>query len=150
MLKKVILVIPIIIAIIGLLIVSGTNDKTEKERAVFHVTLAEPKMYQDGIYADKFSISKGEYFFNFIPNGDSPKILSISLKGENFDFNENFRLNGTLHDTGISKYYTWDYDGQKVFRVNSDQDITIQINPNGSLLGSVSVDILENNKGVTP
>ena len=148
--KKIALIIPVIIAIIGLLVVSGTNNATEKERAVFHVTLAEPKMYQDGIYAEEFSLNKGEYFFNFIPNGDSPKTLSISLKGENFDFNENFRLNGTLHDTGISKYYTWDYDGQKVLKVNSDQYITIQINPNGSLLGSVSVDILENNEGVTP
>lgn len=147
--KKVILIIPIIVTIIGLLIISGTNDEAKREKTVFHVTLADPKMYHDGVYTEKFSIDKGEYFFNFIPNGDSPEFLSISFSN-GFNFNENFRLNGTLHDTGISQYYTWDYDGQKRLSVDSSQEVIIQINPNGNLLGSVSVDILENNKGVTP
>ena len=42
-----------------------------------------------------------------------PKILQYLLEGDGFEFSENFKLNGTLHETGISEYYTWDYDGEK-------------------------------------
>jgi len=101
-------------------------------------------MYQDGVFTDVFSLEAGEYYFRFIPNGDSPKSLSISLEGENFNFNENFRLNGTLHKTAISEYYTWDYEGQKKIEIFEKQEFAIQINPNGNFLGTVSVDIIEN------
>lgn len=142
--KKIIVIIPIIIAIIGLIVVSESNNEARVDKAVFHVTLADPKMYQDGVYTDMFSAEAGSYFFRFIPNGDSPKSLSISLKGKNLNFYEDFRLNGTLHETGISQYYTWDYDGQKQVVISEQQEITIEINPNGSILGSVSVSILQN------
>ena len=82
--------------------------------------------------------------FRFVPNGDSPKNLSITLKGENFDFMEDFKLQGELHETGISEYYTWDYQGQKLIQVDSNQKVTILINPNGNVLGSVSVDLIKN------
>jgi len=143
-LKKIIVIIPIIIAVIGLIVVSESNNEVRIDKAVFHVTLADPEMYQDGVYTDMFSVEAGNYFFRFIPNGDSPKSLSISLKGKNLNFYEDFRLNGTLHETGISQYYTWDYDGQKQFVISEQQEITIEINPNGSILGSVSVSILQN------
>ncbi|PIW33536.1 MAG: hypothetical protein COW27_00205 [Nitrosopumilales archaeon CG15_BIG_FIL_POST_REV_8_21_14_020_37_12] len=142
--KKIIVIIPIIIAVIGLIVVSESNNEVRIDKAVFHVTLADPEMYQDGVYTDMFSVEAGNYFFRFIPNGDSPKSLSISLKGKNLNFYEDFRLNGTLHETGISQYYTWDYDGQKQFVISEQQEITIEINPNGSILGSVSVSILQN------
>jgi len=143
-LKKIIVIIPIIIAVIGLIVVSESNNEVRIDKAVFHVTLADPEMYQDGVYTDMFSVEAGNYFFRFIPNGDSPKSLSISLKGKNLNFYEDFRLNGTLHETGISQYYTWDYDGQKQVVISEQQEITIEINPNGSILGSVSVSILQN------
>lgn len=142
--KKIIVIIPIIIAVIGLIVVSESNNEVRIDKAVFHVTLADPEMYQDGVYTDMFSVEAGNYFFRFIPNGDSPKSLSISLKGKNLNFYEDFRLNGTLHETGISQYYTWDYDGQKQVVISEQQEITIEINPNGSILGSVSVSILQN------
>lgn len=132
-----------IIAIVVLAIILNSNDK-EQDEAIFHVTLAEPKMYQDGVYSEVFLVNSGTYFFRFIPNGDSPETLSIELMGKNFSFNEDFRLKGTLHETGISQYYTWDYDGQKEIEIVEQQEITIKINPNGNVLGSVSVDIIEN------
>lgn len=144
MLYKKILIVPIIILAISLVILSSSNENEKIDKTVFHVTLADPKIYQEGIFSDVFSLEAGEYFFRFVPNGDSPKSLSISLKGENFDFNENFKLNGTSHETGISQYYTWDYDGQKEINVFEPQDVIIQINPNGNYLGTVSVDIIEN------
>ena len=143
--KKIIIVIPIII-VVGFLIISNSNGEVKNDKPVFHVTLADPRMYQDGVYTDEFTVEPGEYVFRFVPNGDSPKLLLISLSGDNFNLNESFTLNGTLHETGISQYYTWDYDGGKKILINEVQDVTIQINPNGNFLGSVSIDILENVK----
>ena len=143
LLSKKFVFIPIII-VIGFLVFSLYDDEEEIDKTVFHVTLAEPEMYQDGVFTDMLILEAGEYFFRFVPNGDSPKSLSISLNGENFNFHENFVLNGTLHETGISQYYTWDYNGQKKIIIFEKQDIVIEINPNGNFLGTVSVDILEN------
>ena len=142
--QKKILVLPIIIIIVIAAIGSQSNQSNEKNDSVFHITLADPKLYDNGIYSTTFHIEKGEYKFRFVPNGDSPQNLAISLKGDDFTFSENFKLNGTLHDTGISEYYTWDYDGQKSILIPTQNEIFIQINPNGNLKGSVSVDIIGN------
>ncbi len=129
----------------AIILVSFSSDKTsEKNDVLFHVTLADPKLYVDGRYAENFILEKGEYFFRFVPNGSSPKILSITMNGNTFDFSEDFKLVGTPHQTGISEYFTWDYDGQKNILISDMQEISIVINPNGETLGSVSVDLLEN------
>jgi hypothetical protein len=111
---------------------------------IFHITLANPDLYENGVYFDTFAIDKGEYIFKFVPNGDSPKSLIIYLKGVNYNFSENFKLKGISHKTGISEYYTWEYDGQKEIQIPSQQILSIEINPNGDELGSVSVDIIKN------
>lgn len=101
-------------------------------------------MYENGIYTSIFTINSGEYYFRFVPNGSSPEILSITMKGKDFNFDENFEAKGTPHQTGISEYFTWEYLGEKTFAVDQTQEILITINPNGKIMGSVSVDILEN------
>jgi hypothetical protein len=53
-------------------------------------------------------------------------------------------LESTSHQTGTSEYYTWEYNGQKTIWIAEMQEISIIINPNGNVMGSVSVDILEN------
>ena len=63
---------------------------------------------------------------------------------ESFVYTEDFKLVGTPHQTGISEYYTWDYDGEKNIIISEVQEIEIIINPNGETISSVSVDILEN------
>ena len=141
--KKFLIIVPIIIAGIAVIVLSADEPNVRNE-APFHVTLASPEQYHNGVYSSEFQIIKGDYLFRFVPNGDSPKLLSITLKGENFDFSENFELQGELHETGISEYYTWDYQGQKLIQVDSSQKLTIVINPNGNVLGSVSVDLIEN------
>ncbi|HII35760.1 MAG TPA: hypothetical protein HA319_01565 [Nitrosopumilaceae archaeon] len=118
-------------------------EPNSKKNVIYHVTLADPKLYINEIFSDTFTIQKGTYQFSFVPNGDSPETLSISLKGTTFSFTENFQLNGTLHDTGISTYYTWKYFGKKEIRVLEDQPLKIEINPHGNLLGSVSVDLIK-------
>ena len=125
-------------------VLSFNQVEKKNENVVFHVTLADPDLYKNGIYSNTFSMNKGDYIFKFVPNGDSPQSLSILLKGKNYDFSETFKLKGTLHQTGISEYYTWDYDGQKVISISGQQEMYIEINPNGNELGSVSVFIIEN------
>jgi hypothetical protein len=134
--------------IVGLAIVIGflgiQDKETENmEKRVFHVTLADPKNYENGVFTDSFKIEEGVYEFGFVPNGDSPKILTISLNGESFRYFETFSLEGTPHETGVSTYYTWEYSGNKIVKVPSKQEVEIIINPNGNLLGPVSVDIFQ-------
>ena len=142
--NKKIIIIPII-AILGIIVVSfSSNETSEKNNILFHVTLADPDLYINGVYTEEFILEKGEYFFRFVPNGSSPKILSITLNGNTFDYSEDFDLIGTPHQTGNSEYFTWNYDGQKNIINSEMQKVSITINPNGETIGSVSVDILEN------
>ncbi len=137
--------------IITIFVVIFSVEPSEKnDNVVFHVTLADPNLYASGIYTDAFTINEGEYSFRFVPNGSSPEILSIVLNGENFDFSEDFTLESTSHQTETSEYFTWEYSGQKIIWIAEMQEISIIINPNRNVIGSVSVDILENKEGVHP
>ena len=141
--KKIIMIPVILIIVIG--IIGFSSDEPDEENTTtFHVTLANPNLYVNGEYTDSFTIQKGDYIFRFVPNGSSPKILSIALNGDTFDFSEDFELVGTPHQAGISEYFTWNYVGEKKISISEMQEISIVINPNGETMGSVSVDILEN------
>ena len=141
--KKIVL-IPIVVIIAIFVVISSLDPSEKNGSVVFHVTLADPNLYTSGAYTESFTINKGEYSFRFVPNGSSPEILSIILNGENFDFYEDFKLESTSHQTGTSEYFTWKYVGQKIILISEMQEISITINPNGNVIGSVSVDILEN------
>ncbi len=141
--NKKIVIIPIVIIIIFVVIFS--LDPAEKnDNVIFHVTLADSDLYTNGVYTYAFTIVGGEYSFRFVPNGSSPEILSITLNGENFDFSEDFTLESTSHQTGTSEYFTWEYNGQKIIPIAEMQKVSIIINPNGNIMGSISVDILKN------
>ena len=134
---------------IGIMVVVGffasSDNQTEDEKSiVFHVTLADPQNFENGIYSNSFEIEEGMYDIRFVPNGDSPKILTISLNGQSFSFIENFILEGIPHEAGVSTYYTWEYSGNKIIQIPGKQEIEILIDPNGNLLGPVSVDIIKN------
>ncbi len=130
----------LVVMIIVVTIAVSLQPKNENNTA-YHVTLADPKLYNNGIFTDNFKIQKGTYQFSFVPNGDSPQNLSILLKGDSFSFVEDFSLNGTIHNTGISSYDTWNYLGKKIIEIPQDQKVEIKINPHGNTLGSVSVDL---------
>jgi hypothetical protein len=138
--KKIIYVVAIVVAVVA---IGLSLEPNSKKAAIYHVTLADPKLYTNETFTDAFAIQKGTYQFSFVPNGDSPETLSITLKGATFSFAEDFQLNGTSHDTGISIYYTWEYLGKKEIQVTEDQQLQIVINPHGNLLGSVSVDLIK-------
>ena len=143
--NKKIIIIPIVV-VIAVFVAGSFLEPSDKKNSevIFHVTLADPKLYVNGVYRDTFTVDKGEYSFRFVPNGSSPETLSISLSGPSFEFAQDFSLKGTLHETGISEYYTWEYLGQENISIPEMQKITIVIDPNGKTMGSVTVDIIEN------
>ncbi|MDC3254391.1 hypothetical protein OAU20_02240 [Nitrosopumilus sp.] len=142
--KIVIVAIVVIVGFITFDWITGFSDEDEKSNnVVFHITLANPELYSNGSYSDKFSLDSGTYFFRFVPNGSSPETLSIKLTGQNYEFIENFNLIGTSHESEIAKYFTWKYEGKKNITISSLQEISIIINPNGNVMGSVSVDLIK-------
>ena len=147
--KKIVWVLIIsIITIFG--IYHSVNSEEKENDVIFHVTLASPELYNNGIYTNEFTMDAGTYFFRFVPNGSSPEMLSIKLNGQNYNFSENFELKGTPHESETAKYFTWEYEGQKNITNNSLKEISIIINPNGNVMGSVSVDIIKNKEALTP
>jgi hypothetical protein len=136
-----ILVAAITLGAIAVLV--STPSEKDDRREIYHARLADPKLYKDGIFSDAFTVEKGNYQFRFVPNGDSPEILSIALKGPTFSFAEDFKLEGTPHETGISTYYTWTYLGQSTIEIPEGQELQIVINPHGNTLGPVSVYLIE-------
>ena len=141
--KKIVL-IPIVF-VVGIIMINFLSDKSEEEnKVVFHVTLADPDLYINGVYSDSFFIEEGKYSFRFVPNGSSPENLTVTLNGNKFDFSEDFILKGTSHQTGISEYFTWEYEGEQLVIISQSQNVSIVINPNGNERGSVSVDLIQN------
>ena len=129
-----IVVMAVIVSISSISLISPEKKENTK---IFHVRLADPKLYEDGIFSDTFIIENGTYKFRFVSSGDSPKVLTVTLKGNSFSFSEDFKLNGTLQEPGT--YYTWKYLGQDKIQIPDEQNIQIVINPHGNILGPVSV-----------
>ena len=149
----------ILAAIIGVVFVGAEinpdNPENEKDlnSEVWSTRIAGPAF--DNTWNHKYSPitleRKGPYEFDFVPMGDSPERLKISVGGKGSGvevFSEMFILEGTLVDTGISEYYTWDYVGNKNFEISFDQcpnqktcnyDITVE--RYGNLKGSVSISL---------
>ena len=141
------IVIMVIIPILGFVAfdwITGFSDQNEIiNEDIFHITLADPELYANGVYSEKFLIEPGTYFFRFVPNGSSPEILSIKLIGQNYTFEENFELVGIPHESQTAKYFTWKYVGNEKIIIDSSQEISISIDPNGNVKGSVSVDLIK-------
>jgi len=107
------------------------------------------------------ALEGGTYKIGFVPMGDSPAKIELTIKGkwtESYNvepswgtiFSEEFVLKKSLVDTGISKYYTWEYIGQKYVQIpelegkipSSDEPIyEIIIARSGNLEGSVSISL---------
>jgi len=126
---------------------SGINAPRDGGDEIFHVRLADPGMYSGGVYTDSFEAPGGQYAFDFVPNGSSPEILSITLEGGGGgdpEYREDFVLEGTKHEALLGEYYTWEYLGQKHVAMQDGGTVSITIDPHGNTLGSVSVYLYEN------
>ena len=151
----------ILAAIVGVVSVGAqiNPDNPENEEdsklEVWNTRIVGPEF--DDVFNHRYSPitleRKIPYEFDFVPMGDSPERLKISVvwSGQGVHvFSEMFILEGTLVDTGISEYYTWDYAGNKNFEISFDQcpnqktcnyDITVE--RYGNLKGSVTVSLLQ-------
>ena len=104
------------------------------------------------------NLEEGTYKLGFVPMGDSPSPIRIDIKvrsassiggsgsgtGWELLFSEIFVLKGTPVDTGISKYYTWEYVGQKyvyIPEVEGEAKYEIRIERSGNLEGSVTISL---------
>ena len=144
----------ILAAIIGVVFVGAEiNPDNPENKEVWSTRIAGPE-YADisnHRYAPITLERKIPYEFHFVPMGDSPERLKISVvwSGQGVQvFSEMLYLEGTLVDTGISEYYTWDYVGNKNFEVSFEQcpnqktcnyDITVE--RYGNLEGSVTISL---------
>ena len=113
-------------------------------------------------------VEGGTYKIGFVPMGDSPAKIKLTINGkwtESYNvepswgqiFSEEFVLEKSLVDTGISKYYTWKYIGQKYVQIpelegkipSSDEAIyEIIINRSGNLEGSVSISLTKADRSI--
>ena len=115
----------ILAAIIGVVFVGAqiNPDNPENEEVVFHVTLADPALYDCPTtstvckYRETVFLEEGIYEFRFVPNGDSPQKLSVELKCyiscADVNLPEHVSLHyvlvGNLVEEGMSSWYTWEY-----------------------------------------
>ena len=124
----------VLAVIIGVVVFGGAiypeyvdSQKPIKNTTVFHVTLADPALYDCvtlGVsthceYREVIFVEDGIYEFRFVPNGDSPQKLSVELdyspstewqvadKGRHVSLH--YVLVGNLVEEGMSSCYTWKY-----------------------------------------
>ena len=143
----------ILAAIIGLVATGAqinpeyTEDEKRPNSEVWSKRIAGPEFADISIHkSSPVTLERNvQYKFEFVPMGDSPERLKITIGGV---FSETFVLEKTLVDTGISKYYTWEYIGKENVVISNQQcpnqktcnyDITVE--RFGNLEGSVSISL---------
>ena len=149
----------ILAAIIGLVAAGAqinpeyTEDEKRPNSEVWSKRIAGPEFADISIHkSSPVTLERNvQYKFEFVPMGDSPEQLKISVvwSGQGVEvFSELFVLEKTLVDTGISKYYTWEYVGKENVLISNQQcpnqktcnyDITVE--RFGNLEGSVSISL---------
>ena len=153
----------ILVSIIGVVFagaqINPDNPENEDSNSeVWHIRMAGPEWDDRQSHrATLPNLEEGTYKIGFVPMGDSPSKIRIDIKvrsaGSDFAgtswglvFSEKFVLKGTPVDTGISKYYTWEYVGQKyvyIPEVEGEADYEIVIVRSGNLKGSVTISLLQ-------
>jgi len=142
----------ILAAIIGVVFVGAQiNPDNPENEGVWSIRMASPEWDdRQTVRASLPNLEEGTYKLGFVPMGDSPHKITIVIKGKstttspNFYFSEEFVLKGTPVDTGISKYYTWEYVGQKyvyIPEVEGEANYEITITRTGNLKGSVTISL---------
>jgi len=148
----------ILAAIIGVVFVGvQINPDNPENGEVWSIRMAGPEWDDRQSHRAALpNLEEGTYKIGFVPMGDSPSKIGIAIwvrSAGNFDeatwtpvFSEGFVLKGTPVDTGISKYYTWEYVGQKyvyIPEVEREATFEISITRTGNLKGSVSISLLQ-------
>ena len=152
----------VLAAIIGVVFVGAeiNPDNPENEKSpnseVWSIRMAGPEWDdRQAVRTNLPNLEEGTYKLGFVPMGDSPSKIRIDINvrsaGSDFAgtgwgslFSEKFILKGTPVDTGVSKYYTWEYVGQKyvyIPEVEREKDYEITIKRSGNLKGSVTISL---------
>ena len=155
--KKPIIGCIILAVIIGVVFVGAQiNPDNPENGEVWSIRMASPEWHdRQTVRTSLPNLEEGTYKLGFVPMGDSPSKIRIDIKvrsaGSDFAgttwtpmFSEKFVLKGTPVDTGISKYYTWEYVGQKyvyIPEVEREANYEITITRTGNLKGSVSISL---------
>ena len=142
--------------------INPDNPENEKssDSEVWSIRMASPEWHdRKTVRTNLPNLEEGTYKLGFVPMGDSPSKIRIDIKvrsaGSDFAgttwtpmFSEEFILKGTLVDTGISKYYTWEYVDQHGLSAE-EYDVyipeggwEISITRTGNLEGSVTISLL--------
>ena len=145
----------ILAAIVGVVFVGAQiNPDNPENGEVWSIRMASPEWHdRQTVRASLPNLEEGTYKLGFVPMGDSPSKIRIDIKvrsaGSDFAgttwtpmFSEKFVLKGTPVDTDISKYYTWEYIGQKyvyIPEVEREANYEITIKRSGNLKGSVTI-----------
>jgi hypothetical protein len=147
----------VLAAIIGVVFVGAEiNPDNPENGEIWSIRMAGPEWDdRQTVMASLPNLEEGTYKLGFVPMGDSPTKIRIDIKvrsaGSDFAgttwtpmFSEKFVLKGTPVDTGISKYYTWEYIGQKyvyIPEVEGEANYEITITRTGNLKGSVTISL---------
>ena len=147
----------ILATIIGVIFVGAEiNPDNPENKEVWSIRMAGPEWDdRQGHRAALPNLEEGTYKLGFVPMGDSPHKITIAIKGKWTEryyldpswrplFSEEFVLKGTPVDTGISKYHTWEYVGQKyvyIPEVEGEANYEITITRTGNLEGSVTISL---------
>jgi hypothetical protein len=147
----------ILAAIIGVVFVGAQiNPDNPENGEVWSIRMASPEWDdRQTVRASLPNLEEGTYKLGFVPMGDSPGKIRIDIKVRSTEFSsidgglvfsEKFVLKGTPVDTGISKYYTWEYVGQKyvyIPEVEGEANYEITVIRTGNLKGSVTISLLQ-------
>ena len=149
----------ILVAILGMVAVGAqinpeyTEDEKRPNSEVWSKRIAGPEFADISIHkSSPVTLERNvQYKFEFVPMGDSPEQLKISVvwSGQGVEvFSELFVLEKTLVDTGISKYYTWEYIGKENVLISNQHcpnqktcNYNITVERFGNLEGSVSISL---------
>jgi len=145
----------VLAAIIGVVFVGAEiNPDNPENGEVWSIRMAGPEWDdRQNHRAALPNLEEGAYKLRFVPMGDSPSKIRIDIKVRSAEFShpdgglvfsEIFVLKGTPVDTGISKYYTWEYVGQKyvyIPEVEGEANYEIRIERSGNLEGSVTISL---------
>jgi len=145
----------ILVAIIGVVYAGAQiNPDNPENGEVWSIRMASPEWHdRQTVRASLPNLEEGTYKLGFVPMGDSPSKIRIDIKVRSAEFShpdgglvfsEIFVLKGTPVDTGISKYYTWEYVGQKyvyIPEVEGEANYEITIKRSGNLKGSVTISL---------
>ena len=155
--KKPIIGGSILATIIGVVFAGAQiNPDTPENGEVWSIRMASPEWDdRQNHRAALPNLEEGTYKLGFVPMGDSPSKIRIDIKVRSAEFShhdgglvfsEIFVLKGTPVDTDISKYYTWEYVGQKYVympEVEGEANYEIKIERSGNLKGSVTISLLQ-------